>query len=237
MLVAEELTLSDLALIEPRAPERHRARDRRRHVARVDPRQVVRDPDRGRRRALARDGARRRRADRRRQLGRRLRAARRATCSREYERLDREYRAFNRELEALHDLPAETTDGRRVTLYANIGLIGDLDFAHHHGAEGVGLYRTEFPFLTYRDFPDEEEQLALYRRVIDALGPKPVTIRTLDLGADKYPSYLPLGAGGESVPRLALDPHLARDAGALQGCSCAPSCAPARTAACACSSR
>jgi phosphotransferase system enzyme I (PtsP) len=111
----------------------------------------------------------------------------------EYERLDREYRAFNRELEALHDLPAETVDGRRITLEANIGLMGDLGFAHRHGAEGVGLYRTEFPFLTYRDFPDEEEQLRLYRRVIDALGPKRVTLRTLDLGADKYPSYLRLG--------------------------------------------
>jgi phosphotransferase system enzyme I (PtsP) len=111
----------------------------------------------------------------------------------EYERLDREYRAFNRELEALHDLPAETIDGRRITLEANIGLMGDLAFAHRHGAEGVGLYRTEFPFLTYRDFPDEEEQLRLYRRVIDALGPKRVTLRTLDLGADKYPSYLRLG--------------------------------------------
>ena len=111
----------------------------------------------------------------------------------EYERLDREYRAFNRELESLHDLPAETVDGRRITLEANIGLMGDLAFAHRHGAEGVGLYRTEFPFLTYRDFPDEEEQLRLYRRVIEALGPKRVTLRTLDLGADKYPSYLRLG--------------------------------------------
>jgi phosphotransferase system enzyme I (PtsP) len=110
----------------------------------------------------------------------------------EYERLDREYRAFNRELESLHDLPAETVDGRRIMLEANIGLMGDLAFAHRHGAEGVGLYRTEFPFLTYRDFPDEEEQLRLYRRVIDALGPKRVTLRTLDLGADKYPSYLRL---------------------------------------------
>lgn len=111
----------------------------------------------------------------------------------EYERLDREYRAFNLELESLHDLPAETVDGHRVALEANIGLMGDLGFAHRHGAEGVGLYRTEFPFLTYRDFPDEEEQLRLYRKVIAALGAKPITLRTLDLGADKYPSYLRLG--------------------------------------------
>ena len=107
----------------------------------------------------------------------------------EYERLDREYRAFNLELEALHDMPGETTDGHRVTLDANIGLMGDLAFALRHGAEGVGLYRTEFPFLTYRDFPDEEEQLRLYRRVLDSLGHRRLTVRTLDLGADKYPSY------------------------------------------------
>ncbi len=110
----------------------------------------------------------------------------------EYERLDREYRAFNRELEALHDVPAVTPDGHRVTLDANIGLMGDLTFAERHGAEGVGLYRTEFPFLTYRDFPDEEEQVRLYRRVIETLGEKHVTVRTLDLGADKYPTYLRL---------------------------------------------
>jgi phosphotransferase system enzyme I (PtsP) len=110
----------------------------------------------------------------------------------EYERLDREYRAFNKELEALHDVPAVTLDGHRVRLDANIGLMGDLAFADRHGAEGVGLYRTEFPFLTYRDFPDEEEQVRLYRRVIEALGDRHVTVRTLDLGADKYPTFLRL---------------------------------------------
>jgi phosphotransferase system enzyme I (PtsP) len=111
---------------------------------------------------------------------------------REYERLDREYRAFNRELEDIHDLPAETRDGMRVALCANVGLLVDLSFARRHGAEGVGLYRTEIPFLTYHDFPGEEEQLDLYRRVITAMNGKPVTIRTLDLGPDKYPSYLRL---------------------------------------------
>jgi phosphotransferase system enzyme I (PtsP) len=110
--------------------------------------------------------------------------------SREYQRLDKEYRAFNLQLEAIRDLPAETTDGHRVNLYANIGLIGDLNFARDHGAEGVGLYRTEVPFLSYKDFPGEEEQLALYRKVIDRMPGRPITIRTLDLGADKYASYL-----------------------------------------------
>jgi phosphoenolpyruvate-protein phosphotransferase len=108
----------------------------------------------------------------------------------EYKRLEREYRAFNVELEGLRALPAETLDGHRVTLHANIGLIGDLVFANRHGAEGVGLYRTEFPFLTYSDFPEEDEQLKLYRRVMDEMPLQRITIRTLDLGADKYPSYL-----------------------------------------------
>jgi phosphotransferase system enzyme I (PtsP) len=109
---------------------------------------------------------------------------------REYERLDREYRAFNRELDTLRDRPAETTDGHRVRLFANIGLVADLPFVRRHGADGVGLYRTEFPFLTYREFPDEEEQYQLYRRVVQGLDGLPITIRTLDVGADKYPSYL-----------------------------------------------
>ncbi len=112
--------------------------------------------------------------------------------AREYERLERQYKAFNRELEPLRGSPAETTDGRRVNMYANIGLIADLPFAHRHGADGIGLYRTEFPFLTYREFPDEDEQYQLYARVVRGMEGRPVTIRTLDVGADKYPSYLHL---------------------------------------------
>jgi phosphotransferase system enzyme I (PtsP) len=112
--------------------------------------------------------------------------------AREYERVQREYRAFNRELETLRNLPAETRDGRRVSLYANVGLVGDLAWAVRHGAEGVGLYRTELPFFTYRELPSEEEQVQLYARVIRAMEGRPVTIRTLDLGADKYPPYIRL---------------------------------------------
>jgi phosphotransferase system, enzyme I, PtsP len=112
--------------------------------------------------------------------------------ARDYERLDREYRAFNRELEGIQNVPAETQDGVRVELGANVGLLIDLTFAQRHGAESIGLYRTEVPFLTYHDFPGEEEQLDLYRRVLAGMGGKPVTIRTLDLGPDKYPAYLRL---------------------------------------------
>lgn len=109
---------------------------------------------------------------------------------REYDRLERDYAELNRELGELKDLPAETTDGRRVSLYANIGLLSDVSFAHFHGAQGIGLYRTEIPFLSHRDFPSEEEQYELYKRVIEGMGDKPVTIRTLDIGADKYPTYM-----------------------------------------------
>lgn len=112
---------------------------------------------------------------------------------REYDRLEREYLAFNRELDEIRDLPAETQDGHRVALYANIGLLSDIAFAHLHGAQAIGLYRTEIPFLTHRDFPGEEEQYTLYRRVVEGMGGKPVTIRTLDIGADKYPSYVRRG--------------------------------------------
>jgi phosphotransferase system enzyme I (PtsP) len=109
---------------------------------------------------------------------------------REYNRLERDYAKLNRELGELKNLPAETSDGRRVSVYANIGLLSDVAFAQMHGAQGIGLYRTEIPFLSHRDFPSEEEQFSLYSRVVEAMAGKPVTIRTLDIGADKYPTYM-----------------------------------------------
>jgi phosphotransferase system enzyme I (PtsP) len=109
---------------------------------------------------------------------------------REYNRLERDYAELNRELGELKGLPPETLDGHRVSLYANIGLLSDVAFAQLHGAQGIGLYRTEIPFLSHRDFPSEEEQYGLYSRVVEGMAGKPVTIRTLDIGADKYPSYM-----------------------------------------------
>lgn len=120
---------------------------------------------------------------------------------REYNRLEREYAELNRELGELKNLPAETLDGHRVALYANIGLLSDVAFAQLHGAQGIGLYRTEIPFLSHRDFPSEEEQYSLYTRVVEAMSGKPVTIRTLDIGADKYPSYM-RSVGAEPNPFL-----------------------------------
>ena len=109
---------------------------------------------------------------------------------REYARLKDEYAAFNRELDSLRAQPAVTRDGCRVMLGANIGLLGDLPLAHRHGADRIGLYRTEIAFLSHRDFLTEAEQVTLYDRVVQASQGLQLTVRTLDLGADKYPSYL-----------------------------------------------
>ena len=119
----------------------------------------------------------------------------------EYDRLERHYLAVNRELDEMRDLPAETTDGHRVGLYANMGLLTDIRFAQNHGAEGIGLYRTEIPFLAYHDFPTEAQQFALYQKVVEGMNGKPVTIRTLDIGADKYPPYVSI-ARSEPNPFL-----------------------------------
>lgn len=109
---------------------------------------------------------------------------------REYGRLQSEYAAFNRELDSLRSLPAVTRDGCRVMLGANIGLLGDLPLALRHGADRIGLYRTEIAFLSHRDFLPEADQVTLYERVVEAAQGLPLTIRTLDLGADKYPPFM-----------------------------------------------
>jgi phosphotransferase system enzyme I (PtsP) len=109
---------------------------------------------------------------------------------REYQLSIRRYEAFRKELMVGLDEPAATRDGHRVQMLANIALLPDVQLAMRYGAEGVGLLRSEFSFLTYEDFPDENQQLALYNQVLDVVGKRPVTIRTLDIGADKYPPYL-----------------------------------------------
>jgi phosphotransferase system enzyme I (PtsP) len=107
----------------------------------------------------------------------------------EYERLQRDYSQKQRVLEGLRDLPAQTLDGFRVALRANIGLISDIRIALANGAEGVGLYRTEFPYMTRKSFPDRYEQCALYRKILEGFDGLPVTIRTLDIGGDKGLPY------------------------------------------------
>ena len=98
-------------------------------------------------------------------------------------------KALSERLIALRDLPAETPDGVRLPLYANIGLASDIVTAQNSGAEGVGLYRTEYPFLLRKDFPIEGEQYQIYRELLESFAEKPVTLRTLDVGGDKLLPY------------------------------------------------
>jgi phosphoenolpyruvate-protein phosphotransferase (PTS system enzyme I) len=92
-----------------------------------------------------------------------------------------------RESVALRELPAVTTDGYRVRLLGNIEFLEELPSLLEHGAEGIGLYRTEFLFLDRSEPPSEDEHYTSYRTVLEAMGTRPVTIRTLDLGGDKVP--------------------------------------------------
>lgn len=107
----------------------------------------------------------------------------------EYLRLEKDYAFKMKELEYLKDLPAVTTDGVRVTLRANIGLVSDIKVAAANGAEGVGLYRTEFPYMARTSFPSRHEQAVLYRKILEGFPGQPVNIRTLDIGGDKGLPY------------------------------------------------
>jgi len=107
----------------------------------------------------------------------------------EYQRLEQDYATRLKELEPLRDLPAVTTNGTRITLRANIGLISDIKVAVANGAEGVGLYRTEFPYMTRTSFPNRHDQAALYRKILEGFPDQPVNIRTLDIGGDKGLPY------------------------------------------------
>jgi phosphotransferase system enzyme I (PtsP) len=108
-----------------------------------------------------------------------------------FKRRIREVSLRSEQLAAMRDLPAETLDGTRVPLYANIGLPADIVSAGANGAEGIGLYRTEYSFLLSDALPDEEDQRIRYREVLAGFAPRPVTLRTLDVGGDKMLPYFP----------------------------------------------
>ena len=107
----------------------------------------------------------------------------------EFEKLAAEEAALESELDVLNDLPAQTTDGHRVALYVNMGLLADVGQSMTTGAEGVGLYRTEVPFMTRDRFPSSEEQRIIYRQLLNVFSPRPVTMRILDIGGDKPLPY------------------------------------------------
>ncbi len=104
---------------------------------------------------------------------------------RKYERKQKEYKEFEERLSALRDLPAETLDGHRIQLAANIELVEELEFVKMQGADGVGLYRSEILLLGKEVFPSEQEQVHQYKILAEALYPKQVIIRTFDIGGDK----------------------------------------------------
>ncbi|MFC1750722.1 phosphoenolpyruvate--protein phosphotransferase [Pseudomonadota bacterium] len=110
----------------------------------------------------------------------------------EYERLACEEAEQAAELAELRDKPAETLDGFIMPLYANTGLISDITPSLMSGAEGIGLYRTEFPFMVRDRFPSEDEQYRIYLQVAEAFFPRPVVLRTLDVGGDKSLPYFPI---------------------------------------------
>ncbi|AZZ94410.1 phosphoenolpyruvate--protein phosphotransferase [Hahella sp. KA22] len=109
-----------------------------------------------------------------------------------YNSIVEEEQQISKGLEELRDLPCVTKDGHHMTLWVNTGLMTDVVRSLNHGAEGVGLYRTEVPFMINDRFPSEQEQRDCYREQLEAFAPSMVTMRTLDVGGDKALSYFPI---------------------------------------------
>jgi len=109
-----------------------------------------------------------------------------------YQHQQAEERLLEEDLESLRDEPCIMKDNERIRLWVNTGLRIDTMLSLDRGAEGVGLYRTEVPFLTHERFPSEEEQRQVYREQLEMFSPRPVTMRTLDIGGDKDLPYFPI---------------------------------------------
>nr|ELR5039401.1 phosphoenolpyruvate-protein phosphotransferase PtsI [Providencia stuartii]ELR5082352.1 phosphoenolpyruvate-protein phosphotransferase PtsI [Providencia stuartii] len=107
-------------------------------------------------------------------------------------KFNEEYQQEKNELAKLKDLPAITLDGHQVEVCANIGTVRDVAGAERNGAEGVGLYRTEFLFMDRDSLPTEEEQFQAYKAVAEAMGSQAVIVRTMDIGGDKDLPYMNL---------------------------------------------
>ena len=107
--------------------------------------------------------------------------------------------ALSESLASMRGLPTQTLDGVKVALYTNTGLTAELSLATASDSAGIGLFRSELPFMRYGRFPSEQEQIELYREVLEAVAPRPVNLRTLDAGGDKPLSYLKIA---ESNPAL-----------------------------------
>ena len=110
----------------------------------------------------------------------------------EYRAKAEAFAAQQAEWEKLKDADTFTKDGHQVELAANIGTPKDLEGVINNGAEGVGLYRTEFLYMDSHDMPTEEDQFEAYKAVLEGMNGKPVVVRTMDIGGDKELPYLPL---------------------------------------------
>lgn len=110
----------------------------------------------------------------------------------EYKQLAEEEALLNQSAISLRDKPAETTDSYRISLQVNTGLTMDAGLSMSVGAEGVGLYRSEVPFMSRDRFPSEDEQYIIYRQILKAFAPRVVTMRILDIGGDKILPYFPV---------------------------------------------
>jgi len=119
----------------------------------------------------------------------------------ECQKAQEKYGVFIKSLEALRPLPARTPDNHEVTLAANIEIPQELDDVVSHGAQGVGLFRTEFLFLDRKILPDEDEQYLAYRRLAEKMGTQSAIIRTLDVGGDKFLTHM---SHAEKNPFLGL---------------------------------
>ncbi|WP_165009075.1 phosphoenolpyruvate--protein phosphotransferase [Neisseria yangbaofengii] len=122
----------------------------------------------------------------------------------EYRRLEREYRSHKRELNKLKKTAAATADGINIELLANIESAEDIKALHNIGADGVGLFRSEFLYLNRENMPSEDEQYEVYSEIVKKLKGKNLTIRTVDLGVDKNPRWF----GQNATPNGSLNPAL-----------------------------
>ncbi|WP_420554203.1 phosphoenolpyruvate--protein phosphotransferase [Neptuniibacter marinus] len=114
-----------------------------------------------------------------------------AICN-EYRRAGKKNSKEVEQLKQLKDLPAQTVDGVKIKLMANSGLVNDIKPSVTSGAEGIGLYRTEIPFMTCQAFPTEDEQIQIYSQIFAAFPSKPINMRVLDIGGDKQLPYFPI---------------------------------------------
>ena len=122
----------------------------------------------------------------------------------EYRRKLRAYKSKQRELNKLKNTAATTEDGTQIELYANIENAEDIKALHKFGADGVGLFRSEYLYLNRDTLPDEEEQYGVYADIVKKMKGKPLTIRTVDLGVDKNPRWF----GQNGTPNGSLNPAL-----------------------------